>query len=99
MAFPLFTDQCTNRWLIVEEWGVAIDLGGSSRSFENCKPLVGREEVARTIKKFMGEEEGRKLRLKAEHIKEVVKKAVLDSGASNKNLDLFLEALRAKNHV
>eukprot|EP00253_Pinus_taeda_P007303 PITA_07303 len=99
LAFPLFTDQCTNRWLIVEEWGVGMDLGGSSRSFVNCKPLVGREEVARTIKNFMGEDEGRKLRLKVEAIREVVKKAVLHSGTSNKNLDLFVEALRAKSHT
>jgi hypothetical protein len=99
LAFPLFTDQCTNRWLIVEDWGVAMDLGESSRSFQNCKPLVGREEIARTLKKFMGEEEGRKLRLKVEPIRMVMKKAVLDRGTSNKNLDLFVEALKAKNHT
>nr|ABR17327.1 unknown [Picea sitchensis] len=99
LAFPLFTDQCTNRWLIVEEWGVAMDLAGNSGSFQNYKPLVGREEIARTLKKFMGEEEGRKLRLKVKPIREVLKKAMLDSGTSNKNLDLFVEALRAKNHT
>jgi len=74
-------------------------LAGSSGSFQNYKPLVGREEIARTLKKFMGEEEGRKLRLKVEPIRMVMKKAVLDRGTSNKNLDLFVEALKAKNHT
>ena len=96
LAFPLFTDQFTNRWLIVKGWGVAMNLGGSSRSFQNCKTLVGREEIARTLKKFMDEEEGRKMRLKIEPIREVTTKAVMDRGASDKNLDLFIEALTAK---
>ena len=99
LAFPLFTDQSTNRWLIVNDWGVAMDLGGSSRSFQNCKTLVGREEIARTLKKFMDEEEGRKMRLKIEPIREVMTKAVMDRGTSDKNLDLFIEALTAKSRT
>jgi len=97
LAFPLLTDQCTNRKLIVEDWGVAMDLGGSSRSFQNCRELVGREEIARTVNKLMDEEEGRKLRLKVEPIRAVLKKVAMDGGTSNKNLDLFVEALRTRN--
>jgi len=97
LAFPLLTDQCVNRRLIVEEWGVAIDLGENSRIFQNNKALLGREEIARTLKKFMDLEETDKLRLNIEPMRKVVKEAVmLDRGSSNKNLDLFLEALRAK---
>jgi len=98
LAFPLIADQCTNRKLIVEDWGAAMDLGGSSRINQNCGPeLVGREEIARTVNKFMDEEEGRKLRLKVEPIRAVLKKVVTDGGTSNKNLDLFVEALRTRN--
>jgi len=97
LAFPLLTDQCVNRRLIVEEWGVAMDLGENSRIFQNNKALLGREEIARTLKKFMDLEETDKLRLNIEPMRKVVKEAVmLDRGSSNKNLDLFLEALRAK---
>lgn len=98
LAFPLLTDQSLNRRLTVEEWGVAMGLGGSFRYFQNNRALVGREEIARTLKKFMDVEEGNKLRLKIESMKEVLKEAVmLDGGSSNKNLDLFVQALSAKN--
>jgi hypothetical protein len=100
LAFPLLTDQCVNRRLIVEEWGVAMDLGENSRIFQNNRALLGREEIARTLNKFMDLEEGDKLRLKIEPMREVVKETVmLDKGSSNKNLDLFLEALRAKKQT
>jgi UDP:flavonoid glycosyltransferase YjiC (YdhE family) len=98
LAFPLLTDQCTNRKLIVEDWRVAMDLGRSSRIFQNCRSeLLGREEIARTLNKFMDEEEGRNLRSKVEPIRAVLKKVVMDGGTSNKNLDLFVEALRTRN--
>ena len=47
----------------------------------------------------MDEEEGRKMRLKVEAIREVVIKAVMDRGTSDKNLDLFIEALTAKSRT
>jgi len=98
LAFPLIADQCTNRKLIVEDWGAAMDLGRSSRIFQNCRSeLLGREEIARTLNKFMDEEEGRNLRSKVEPIRAVLKKVVMDGGTSNKNLDLFVEALRTRN--
>ena len=98
LAFPLLTDQSSNRRLIVEEWGVAMGLGGSCRFFQNSRALMGREEIVMTLEKFMDVEERDKLRLKIESMKEVLKEAVmLDGGSSNKNLDLFVEALRAKS--
>uniref|UniRef100_A0A0C9RK22 Glycosyltransferase n=1 Tax=Wollemia nobilis TaxID=56998 RepID=A0A0C9RK22_9CONI len=99
LAFPLLTDQYTNCRLVVDEWQVAMRLGRTRRSLHNMRSdLVGREEIARTVEKFMDMdgEEGGKIRSNVHNVREVMKKAVLNGGSSPKNLGLFVEELKAR---
>ncbi|KAH9316958.1 hypothetical protein KI387_018727 [Taxus chinensis] len=100
LAFPLTADQYTNCRLIVEEWGVAMRLGESSRSLNNMRStLVQSEEITASIMHFMDidREERTKIRLNAERVGEVMKKAMLNGGSSLQNLDLFVEQLKARD--
>lgn len=100
LAFPLLTDQYTNCRLVVEEWSVAMRLGGISRSSKNMRSkLVHREEIATSIKEFMGidGEQGKKIRSNVKNVREVMKRAVMREGSSHKNLELFVEELKARD--
>eukprot|EP01018_Ginkgo_biloba_P032430 Gb_00710 [translate_table: standard] len=96
LAFPLLTDQYTNCRLIVDEWRVAIKLGEAKRSVNNCRALVKREEIAATVKEFMEGEAMKKVRLRIESVREIVRKASIQGGSSDKNLDSLIDDLKAR---
>ncbi|KAL6521064.1 hypothetical protein OROGR_017633 [Orobanche gracilis] len=88
ICFPLFTDQFTNRKLVVSDWKIGINLcDGSS---------ITREEVEEKIKFVMSEETSKELR---EAIKEVSKKmenALTSDGSSERNFKQFIENIKAQ---
>eukprot|EP00252_Welwitschia_mirabilis_P006614 TRINITY_DN174_c0_g1_i8.p1 TRINITY_DN174_c0_g1~~TRINITY_DN174_c0_g1_i8.p1 ORF type:complete len:325 (+),score=3.31 TRINITY_DN174_c0_g1_i8:751-1725(+) len=80
LAFPLLTDQYTNRRLVVEEWGVALDVGGAGRSDGNVRSgLVGRDEICESVQRVMkacaGVDDGYRLRRKLEWAKKALTEA------------------------
>lgn len=99
LAFPLLTDQYTNCRLIVQQWGVAMSLGHISRSSNNLRStLVLRQEIALTIKEFMNMDgpEVKRLRCNIGSVREVMKKAVMNGGSSQNNLEGFIEYLKGR---
>lgn len=85
LCFPVFTDQFTNRKLVVDDWKVGINLG-------NEKPLR-RMQIASEIKKFMSKKTEDGLRENIIVLKKILGNALEADGSSSKNLDLFIEQL------
>ncbi|KAL2932179.1 UDP-glycosyltransferase 86A1 [Bienertia sinuspersici] len=85
LCFPLYTDQFTNRKLIVDDWKI-----GSNLCEE--KPVT-KEEVARKIKDLMNGSMGYELRGRMKGIKQVLQKATAIEGSSEKNIDCFIKEL------
>ncbi|XP_051130216.1 UDP-glycosyltransferase 86A1-like [Andrographis paniculata] len=86
---PVMLDQPTNRKLVVDDWGVGLNLydgGGSS-------PLVDRERIADKIRELMSSD---KVRDAASRVKETVRNAMKIEGSSEKNFDQFLRDLKVR---
>ncbi|KAF8089208.1 hypothetical protein N665_0513s0002 [Sinapis alba] len=83
VAWPLYAEQWMNATLLTEEIGVAV------RTSElPSKRVIGQEEVAFLVRKIMAEadEEGRKLRAKAEEVKVSSERAWTQGGSSHSSL-------------
>ncbi|XP_051130213.1 UDP-glycosyltransferase 86A1-like [Andrographis paniculata] len=77
---PVANDQPTNRKLVVDDWGVGVNLydgGGSS-------PSVDRERIADKIRRFMNSD---KVRDAASRVKETVRNAMAIEGSSERNFE------------
>ncbi|XP_021761605.1 UDP-glycosyltransferase 86A1-like [Chenopodium quinoa] len=85
LCFPIFTDQFTNRKLVVDDWKVGINFG-------NKQPLK-RMEIASQIKIFMSKEKRDELRENIDVIRKILGNALEADGSSSKNIDLFIEQL------
>lgn len=85
---PVTYDQPTNRKLVVDDWKVGINVCDGS--------TVSRNEVAETIKSFMGGECSRKLRNEASRVKQTVQRALEKDGSSERNFDKFIQDLKEK---
>ncbi|GLJ24223.1 hypothetical protein SUGI_0461880 [Cryptomeria japonica] len=99
LAFPLLTDQYTNCRLIVNEWGVAMSLGQVSRSSNNMRSmLVPRQEIALTVVEFMNidGQDGKILRNNVGSVIEIMKRAVMNGGSSENNLEGFVDYLKGR---
>ncbi|KAF3590443.1 hypothetical protein DY000_02020634 [Brassica cretica] len=83
VAWPLYAEQWMNAAFLTEEIGVAI------RTSElPSKRVISREEVASLVRKVMGEEdeEGRKVRAKAEEVRVSTERAWTQGGSSHSSL-------------
>ncbi|VVA99507.1 unnamed protein product [Arabis nemorensis] len=83
VVWPLYAEQWMNATLLTEEIGVAV------RTSElPAKGVIGREEVAFLVRKIMVEEdeEGRKIRAKAEEVKVSSERAWNQGGSSHSSL-------------
>ncbi|CAA0813547.1 UDP-glycosyltransferase 86A2 [Striga hermonthica] len=86
LCFPLYTDQFTNRKLVVDDWEIGINLCDKER--------VDRFEVAENLGKLMNE-----FRLRVGEIgkvKRVLEKALADGGSSEKNMGVFIKKMQDK---
>nr|CCO13612.1 anthocyanidin 3-O-glucosyltransferase like protein [Arabis alpina] len=83
VAWPLYAEQWMNATLLTEEIGVAV------RTSElPAKEVIGQEEVAVLVRKIVVEEdeEGRKIRAKAEEVKVSSERAWTQGGSSHSSL-------------
>ncbi|CAH2051318.1 unnamed protein product [Thlaspi arvense] len=83
VAWPLYAEQWMNATLLTEEIGVAI------RTSElPAKRVIGREEVASLVRKIVAEEdeEGQKIRDKAEQVRVSSERAWAQGGSSHSSL-------------
>lgn len=86
ICYPLFTDQITNRKLVVDDWKIGINL---------CDGLsISREEVGDKIKLLMGGGKSNGLKEEMERVREIMQTALV--GSSDSNFDQFLQDLTAK---
>nr|XP_009398946.1 PREDICTED: UDP-glycosyltransferase 86A2-like [Musa acuminata subsp. malaccensis] len=81
LCFPLFSDQPTNRKMVVEDLRIGIDVGSIGE--------VSRAEVSRRIDSLMGGGVGGALRKEMEEAQRAVKSAVTPTGSSSKNMEQF----------
>ncbi|KAH6762323.1 UDP-Glycosyltransferase superfamily protein [Perilla frutescens var. hirtella] len=95
ICYPLFTDQITNRKLVVDDWRVGINLcDGESMS---------KEEVAEKIEVLMSGKRSQELRQEIQKVRTTFQNAISVGGSSDQNFDRFVldvsqEILRRSCH-
>ncbi|KAL9243249.1 hypothetical protein vseg_017159 [Gypsophila vaccaria] len=85
LCFPLFTDQITNRKLVVDDWRVGVNLCNGS--------TIHRAEITEHIKRFMNQKADFKTNISEK--KKLLHRALEADGSSEKYLDRFIEHLSA----
>uniref|UniRef100_A0A5B7BP67 Glycosyltransferase n=1 Tax=Davidia involucrata TaxID=16924 RepID=A0A5B7BP67_DAVIN len=88
LTFPLFVDQCHNSKLIVEDWRVGLKL----KQIVGAEHVVGREEIAQTVKRLMdlNGDEGKELRKRAKELQETCQRAIEIGGSTDNSLNAFV---------
>ncbi|MED6145537.1 hypothetical protein PIB30_026119 [Stylosanthes scabra] len=92
LCFPLFTDQFTNRKLVVDDWKVGINLSDNQR-------LVNKEEVLKNVNRFMEENLRNQLKATMGEIKKYLENALGPGGSCDKNMDCFVNNFNAKAKI
>ncbi|KAA8518729.1 hypothetical protein F0562_016497 [Nyssa sinensis] len=88
LCFPLFTDQLTNRKLVVDDWRIGINL---------CdKNSITRQEVAEKINHLMGGKSADELRKLIKKVKRTMESALAIDGSSEKNFNQFIQDVKVK---
>ncbi|XP_024019878.1 UDP-glycosyltransferase 86A1-like, partial [Morus notabilis] len=88
LCFPLRGDQFTNRKIVVDDWGIGINLCDS-------KPLT-RVEVAAKINRLMLGKSANKLKKEVIKVRQMVLNALPINGSSEKSLSNFIIDVKAK---
>ncbi|KAL6574865.1 hypothetical protein OROMI_012150 [Orobanche minor] len=88
ICFPLFTDQFTNRKLVVSDWKIGINLCDRSS--------ITREEVEEKIKFVMSEGTSKELRKAIKEVSMKMENAWTIDGSSGRNFNQFIENLKAQ---
>ncbi|BFG35943.1 hypothetical protein CerSpe_222170 [Prunus speciosa] len=89
LCFPLWTDQVTNRKLVVDDWGIGLNLS------DRVKPITG-VEVAEKINRLMSGKLGDGLQKQSKKIKQTLEDALAVNGSSQKNLSQFIGDVKAE---
>ncbi|XP_009376816.2 UDP-glycosyltransferase 86A1-like [Pyrus x bretschneideri] len=89
LCFPLVADQITNRKLVVDDWGVGLNL------CDRVKP-VRRVEVAEKINRLICGKSGDGLQKKVMKVAQTLEDAVALNGSSQKNLSQFISNVKEK---
>ncbi|KAK6147019.1 hypothetical protein DH2020_017931 [Rehmannia glutinosa] len=88
ICFPLFTDQFTNRKLVVNDWKIGINL---------CdRASITREEVEEKIRYLMSEKTSKELRNAIKEVSRTMENALTIDGSSEKNFKLLIEDIKAQ---
>ncbi|CAO2826806.1 unnamed protein product [Amaranthus hypochondriacus] len=85
LCFPVFTDQFTNRKLVVDDWNVGINLCEDKQ--------LRRKDISARIKGFMNQEKVDEMKKNVKVVRNLLENALEDEGSSTKNLDIFVEQL------
>ncbi|KAJ4957159.1 hypothetical protein NE237_013942 [Protea cynaroides] len=89
VTFPQWSDQATNAKLIKDVWKTGLRLG------LNEEGLVEGDELKKCVEIVMEGESGAEMRKSAKKWKELAKKAVMDGGSSDKNLQALVDEVRS----
>ena len=85
LCFPVFTDQFTNRKLVVDNWKVGTNLCEEKQ--------LRRKDIDIQIKSFMNQENVDEMKKNIKVVRYLLETALEDDGSSTKNLDIFVEQL------
>ncbi|KAK6926730.1 UDP-glucuronosyl/UDP-glucosyltransferase [Dillenia turbinata] len=88
LCFPLYTDQFTNRKLIVDDWKIGMRIGELN--------TVPRSEVSEKIKAMMSGKSGEECRKKVVEVSQTLENAITRDGSSERNMEQFIKELKAK---
>ncbi|KAL0390555.1 UNVERIFIED_CONTAM: UDP-glycosyltransferase 86A2 [Sesamum calycinum] len=88
LCFPLYTDQFTNRKLVINDWKIGINLCDKVR--------LTSVEVAEKINQLMVGKIGDEVRVSIKNVKSTSEKALAAGGSSEKNIDRFIQELEGK---
>ncbi|KAH0673561.1 hypothetical protein KY284_024648 [Solanum tuberosum] len=86
LCFPIFTDQFTNRKLVVNEWKVGFDLSNGR--------ILKRQEIAQKIDCFIAE--ANKLRINLEETRKKLEDALSENGSSGRNYKQLIYDIKSK---
>ncbi|KAI3789262.1 hypothetical protein L2E82_02054 [Cichorium intybus] len=86
-ACPRWIDQPTNAKLVTDVWGVGVKIN------KNLEELFAGEEVARCVEEIMTGSRSEEFRKNAAEFKRAAREAVADGGSSDKNIELFVNAI------
>lgn len=86
LCFPLYTDQFTNRKLVVDDWKIGTNLCDKKR--------IMRAEVSQKVGRLMSEKTGDKYRSAIKDVKKGLENALRPDGSSEMNLDQFIKDLK-----
>eukprot|EP01018_Ginkgo_biloba_P005998 Gb_26148 [translate_table: standard] len=92
LSFPQWSDQYTNRMLLVDQWKVGLKLK------QREDGIVDRGQVARAVKALIEGDEGKEMRQRAGELRNRAKKAVMKGGSSFNNLEAFAHHLSFVEH-
>eukprot|EP01018_Ginkgo_biloba_P015410 Gb_14879 [translate_table: standard] len=85
LTFPQWSDQYTNRMLIVDQWKIGL------RLIPREDGIVERQEIAKAVKTLMQREEGNSMRKRAMELREISRRAVDEEGSSSETLQAFVD--------
>ncbi|CAN1252990.1 UDP-glycosyltransferase 86A1 [Linum perenne] len=88
LCFPLYTDQFTNRKLVVDDWKNGINLIDQT--------VVTKEEVCKNIKRLMNERLKDEIKEKVNNVKKILTNTLEPSGSSEQNFNRFVRELNDK---
>ncbi|KAL0338470.1 UNVERIFIED_CONTAM: UDP-glycosyltransferase 86A1 [Sesamum angustifolium] len=91
ICFPLFTDQFTNRKLVVNDWKIGINLRDG--------PSITREEVKEKIQYLISGQTSEELRNTIKKVSSTMKNALTSSGSSEENFNLVIENIKAQMEI
>lgn len=91
LTFPIRSDQIHNSKIIVEDLGVGVKL----KRVVGLENVIGKEEIAGTVKRFMDLNEGggKEMRRRAKELQETCHRAIEAGGSTDANVNGFLESL------
>eukprot|EP00253_Pinus_taeda_P019293 PITA_19293 len=92
VGFPFWSDQFTNCKLMADEWKIGFRLSGDDD--EEDKGVIVRGDVSKAIIKLFSDE-GKEVKKNVEVLKESARAGVRQRGSSDKNIESFVEGLRA----
>ncbi|KAK9163804.1 hypothetical protein Syun_004706 [Stephania yunnanensis] len=91
ITFPQWSDQPTNAKLITDVFGVGLTLRMDGDDGE--EKIVRSEEVVRCIGEVMGGPKCGELKRRAMELREAARRAVMETGSSDRNIDDFIKEI------
>lgn len=86
LCFPIFTDQFTNRKLVVSEWKVGYDLSSGR--------ILRRQEIAQKIDSFITE--ANELRINLDETRKKLEDALSENGSSERDYKQLICDIQSK---